>query len=141
MRLDLNLTARIRPSSDTITQFNEKPLVNSFYFKHISDPVEYDHTFCFVDQYTPDTSQSQQYGFKAQPVGTIDELNHAVVSGQVGEDGMTPSRGLNYNAVFTYVAQINRRCEPNSEGTTGANGRTTTTAQNHALTNSATRIS
>ena len=86
--------------------------------------------------------QVDVYGFKAQPVGTIDELNHAVVGGQVGEDGMTSSRGLNYNAVFTRVAQVNRKGKPKSEGATGgANGRTTTTAQNHALTNSATRIS
>ena len=122
-------------------QFNAKLLVNALYDINILEPVSYDQTFVFVGQYTPDTSQSQQGGFIAQAVGTSDELKHDVVSGQVGEDGTSSSRGLNYNAVFTYVAQVHRRGEPESEGATGANGRTTTTAQNHVLTNAASRIS
>ena len=38
-------------------QFNAKLLVNALYDINIFEPVSYDQTFVFVDQYTPDTSQ------------------------------------------------------------------------------------
>ena len=94
-----------------------------------------------VDQYTADTPQSHQCGFIAQSAQSIDELKHAVVGGQVGDDGKESVRALNYNAIFTYAVKSNTRVEPNSEGTTGANRRATITAQNHLSMNSATIIS
>ncbi len=56
-----------------------------------------------VDQYTADTPQSHQCGFIAQSVQSIDELKHAVVGGQVGDDGKESVRALNYNAIFTHA--------------------------------------
>ena len=58
-----------------------------------------------VDQCTPDTPQSHQCGFIAQSVEKIEELKHAVVGGEVGDDGKESVRGLNYNTVFTYAVQ------------------------------------
>ncbi|MFM7987407.1 MAG: hypothetical protein ACKPKO_49655, partial [Candidatus Fonsibacter sp.] len=66
---------------------------------------------------------------------------HAVVGGQVGDDGKESIRALNYHAIFTYAVKNNTRVEPNSEGSTGPHQRTTTTDQNHLLMNSATIIS
>ncbi|MFM7990012.1 MAG: hypothetical protein ACKPKO_62925, partial [Candidatus Fonsibacter sp.] len=77
----------------------------------------------------------------AQSVQTTDELKHSVVGGDIGEDGKEGVRALNYNAILTYAVKSNTRVEPHSEGSTGANKRTTTTDQNHVLMNSATIIS
>jgi hypothetical protein len=104
-------------------------------------PVEYGQTYDLVDAYTPDTPQSHQSGFIAQHVQQIDELKHAVIGGEIGDDGKESLRGLNYNAVFAYAVKSNTRVELNSEGATGANRRATRTAQNHLLMNSATIIS
>ncbi|MFM7983668.1 MAG: hypothetical protein ACKPKO_30525, partial [Candidatus Fonsibacter sp.] len=41
----------------------------------------------------------------AQSVHSIDELKHAVVGGQVGDDGKESVRALNYNATFTYAVK------------------------------------
>ena len=76
--------------------------------------------------------------FIAQSVQTIAELKHAVVGGEVGEDGTESIRQLNS---FTYAVNNHTRVEPNSEGATGANTRATTIGQNHLLRNSATIIS
>ncbi len=79
--------------------------VNALDVIHRLEPVEYDQTCDLVDHYTADTPQSYQYGFISQSVQTIPELKHAVVGGEVGEDGTESIRQLNYNAVFTYAVQ------------------------------------
>ena len=56
-----------------------------------------------MDQYNEDTPQSHQCGFIAQQVQQIEALKHAVLGGEVGEDGKETVRALNYNAVFTYA--------------------------------------
>ena len=74
-------------SSDKRLKFNEKPLANALNVRSQLEPVEYDQTHCLVDQYTPDTPQSHQCGFIAQSVDKIDELTHAIVGGEVDDDG------------------------------------------------------
>ncbi|MFM7982891.1 MAG: hypothetical protein ACKPKO_26565 [Candidatus Fonsibacter sp.] len=39
---------------------------------------------------------------------SIDELKHAVVGGQVGNDGKESIRALNYNAIYTYAVKNTR---------------------------------
>ncbi|MFM7988035.1 MAG: hypothetical protein ACKPKO_52850 [Candidatus Fonsibacter sp.] len=56
-----------------------------------------------VDRYTSDTLQPHQCGFIAQSVQSIDELKHAVVGGQVGDDGKETIRALNYNAKYLHT--------------------------------------
>ena len=68
-------------------------------------PVEYDQTFDLVEHYTKETPQSHQCGFIAQSVEKIDELKHIVEGGKIGEDGQESLRGINYNAIFTYVVK------------------------------------
>ena len=45
------------------------------------DPVEYDHTFDLVDNYTKRFPQSHQCGFIAQSAQKTDELNFAIQTG------------------------------------------------------------
>ncbi|MFM7981847.1 MAG: hypothetical protein ACKPKO_21265 [Candidatus Fonsibacter sp.] len=71
----------------------------------ILEPVEYDQTVDLTDQYTADTPQSHQCGCRAQSVQSIDELKHAVVGGQVGDDDKESIRALNYNAITTCAVQ------------------------------------
>ena len=92
-------------SSDKRLKFNEKPLANALNVISKLEPVEYDQTQCLVDQYTPETPQSHQCGFIAQSVEKIEELRHAIVGGEVDDDGKEPIRGLNYNAIFTYAVK------------------------------------
>jgi hypothetical protein len=92
-------------SSDKRLKFNEKPLANALNVISKLEPVEYDQTQCLVDQYTPETPQSHQCGFIAQSVQKIQELKHAVVGGEVDDEGKESIRGLNYNAVFTYAVK------------------------------------
>ena len=92
-------------ASDKRLKFNEKPLTNALDVINQLEPVEYDQTYDLVDQYTSDTPQSHQCGFIAQSVQSIDELKHAVVGGQVGDDGKESVRALNYNAIFTYAVK------------------------------------
>ncbi|MFM7985205.1 MAG: tail fiber domain-containing protein [Candidatus Fonsibacter sp.] len=102
-------------ASDKRMKFNEKPLTNALDVVNQLEPVEYDQTHESVDQYTADTQQSHQCGFIAQSVQSIDELKHAVVGGQVGDDGKESVSSLNYNSIFTYIAvKSNTRVEPNS---------------------------
>ncbi|MFM7979537.1 MAG: hypothetical protein ACKPKO_09500 [Candidatus Fonsibacter sp.] len=61
----------------------------------------------------PSSPQSHQCGFIAQSVQSIDELKHAVVDGQAGDDGKESIMALNYNAIFTYAVKSNTRVEPN----------------------------
>ncbi len=35
----------------------------------------------------------------------IEELNHIVEGGEIGEDGKESLRGINYNAIFTYAVK------------------------------------
>ncbi|MFM7982485.1 MAG: hypothetical protein ACKPKO_24500, partial [Candidatus Fonsibacter sp.] len=51
------------------------------------EPVAYDQTYYLVNKYTQETLQSHQCGFIAQSVQKIDELKHAVVGGDIAEDG------------------------------------------------------
>jgi len=67
--------------------------------------VEYDQTYDLVDTYTPKTPQSHQSGFISQSVERIDELKHAIVGGEIGDDGPEALRGINCNAVFTYAVK------------------------------------
>ena len=82
-----------------------KPIVSSLDSINKLDLVEYDQTYDLVDAYTPETPQSHQCGFIAQSAQSIDELKHAVVGGQVGDDGKESVRALNYNAIFTYAVK------------------------------------
>ncbi|MFM7979813.1 MAG: tail fiber domain-containing protein, partial [Candidatus Fonsibacter sp.] len=137
----LYLGATLISSSDKRLKFNEKPLIIALDVINKLEPVEYDQTFDLVEAYTPDTPQSHQCGFIAQSVEKIDELKYIVAGGEIGEDGKESLRGINYNAIFTYAVQSNTRVEPNREGSTGANKRTTGTYHNHLLMNSAAIIS
>jgi hypothetical protein len=101
----LSVVGTITPSSDKRLKFNEKPIVNALDIIKRLEPVEYDQTYYLVDEYTPDTPQSHQSGFIAQHVQQIDELNHAVIGGEIGDDGKESLRGLNYNAVFAYAVK------------------------------------
>ena len=69
------------------------------------EPVEYDQTIDLIEQYTEDIPQFHQCGFIAQKVQHIEELKHAVVGGELGEDGKKTIKGLNYNIVFTYAVK------------------------------------
>ncbi|MFM7977804.1 MAG: tail fiber domain-containing protein [Candidatus Fonsibacter sp.] len=84
-------------------KFNEKPLTNALDFINQLTPVENYQTSDLVDKYTADTPQSHQCGFIAQSVQSIDELNHTVVGGPVGDDGKESIRALNYNEICTYA--------------------------------------
>ena len=68
-------------------KFNAKPLTNALDALHRFETVEYDQTCDLVDHYTTDTPQSHQCGFIAQYAQIIPELQHAIVGGEVGEDG------------------------------------------------------
>ena len=92
-------------SSDKRLKFNEKPLSNALNVISKLEPVEYDQTQCLVGQYTPETPQSHQCGFIAQSVQKIEELRHAVVGGEVDNDGKESIRALSYKAIFTYAVK------------------------------------
>ena len=49
--------------------------------------------------------QTHQCGFIAQKVQQIEELEYAVLGGEVGEDGKDTIRALNYNAISTYAVK------------------------------------
>ena len=102
---NLQVNGTVVSTSDKRFKFNEKPLTNALDVINQLEPVEYDQTYDMVDQYTSDTPQSHQCGFIAQSVQSIDELKHAVVGGQVGDDGKESVRALNYNAIFTYAVK------------------------------------
>ena len=101
----LSVVGTITPSSDKRLKFNEKPIINAWAIINRLEPVAYEQTYSLVDQYTPDTPQSHQSGFIAQSVQQIDELKHAVIGGESGDDGKESLRGLNYNAVFAYAVK------------------------------------
>ena len=83
----------------------KKTLVNATDVINRLEPVEYDQTISLIEQYTEDTPQFHQCGFIAQSVQQIEELKHAVVGGEVGEDGQETIRCLNYHIVVTYAAK------------------------------------
>ncbi|MFM7981236.1 MAG: tail fiber domain-containing protein, partial [Candidatus Fonsibacter sp.] len=95
---NLQVNGTVVSTSDKRFKFNEKPLTNELDVINQLAPVAYDQTHDLVYQYTADTPQSHQCGFIAQSVQSIDELKHAVVGGQVGDDGKESIRALNYNA-------------------------------------------
>ncbi|MFM7987879.1 MAG: tail fiber domain-containing protein, partial [Candidatus Fonsibacter sp.] len=99
----LSVGGTLVSASDKRLEFNEKPLTNALDVIKQLEPVEYNQTYDLVDQYTADIPQSHQCGFIAQSVQSIDELKHAVVGGQVGDDGKEPIRSLNYKAICTYA--------------------------------------
>ena len=80
-------------------------LINAISVINRLEPVEYDQTIDLIEQYTEDTPQFHQCGFIAQKVQQIEELKHAVVGGELGENGQHTIRGLNYNIVFTFAVK------------------------------------
>ncbi|MFM7979760.1 MAG: tail fiber domain-containing protein, partial [Candidatus Fonsibacter sp.] len=98
----LTVNGIVTSSSDSRLKLNSKSLTNGLTVINKLEPLEYDQIYELVEQYSPDAPQSRQCGFVAQSVEQIDELRHAVVGGQVGEDGKESLRGLNYNAILTY---------------------------------------
>ena len=85
-------------SSDKTLQLNAKPLNKSLGIINQLQPVEYDQTHDLTKKYTPDTAQSHQCGYIGQSVHQIEELKHAVVGGDVGEEGKDSINHLKYNA-------------------------------------------
>ena len=49
--------------------------------------------------------QFHQCSFIAQEVQQIEELKHAVIGGEIGDDGTETLRCLSYNIVFTYAVK------------------------------------
>ena len=86
-------------------KFSENPLTNALDVINRLEPCEYQQTQEIVDQWTPDIQQSHQCGLKAQSVEQIEELRHAVVGGEIGDDGQEALRALSYNAVFTFAVK------------------------------------
>ena len=82
-------------SSGKRLKYYEKPIVNAISVINRLELVEYDQTIDLIEQYTEDTPQFHQCGFIAQKVQQIEELKHAVVGGEIGEDGKETVRGLN----------------------------------------------
>ena len=74
-------------TSDKRLKFNERILTNALDVINKLEPVEYDQTYDLVDQFNEDTPQSHQCGFIAQKVQQIEELEYAVLGGEVGDDG------------------------------------------------------
>ena len=109
--------ARLRLSASTLTgpaysatsdkrlKFNEKPLTNALDVINKLEPLEYDQTQDIVDEFNENTPHIHQCGFIAQSIQEVDELKHAVMGGEIGEDGKETIRSLNYNAIFTYAVK------------------------------------
>ena len=128
-------------SSDKRLKFNEKPLVNALNVINRLEPIEYDQTQDLVDEYTSDTPQSHQCGFIAQSVAQIDKLKHAVIGGEVDDDGKESIRALNYNAVFTYAVKAIQELSQIVQAQQVQINELQQLIKNHLLTNSATIIS
>ncbi|MFM7980504.1 MAG: tail fiber domain-containing protein, partial [Candidatus Fonsibacter sp.] len=126
-------------ASDKRLKFNDKPLTNALGVINQLEPVEYDQTNDLVDQYTSDTPQSRQCGFIAQSVQSIDELKtrSSRRSSWRRRQGVHQGSQRPRTQICTYAVKHNTGVEPNIEGATGANKRTTTIDQNHLLTISA----
>ena len=86
-------------------KFNEKPLTNASDVINKLELVEYDQTQDLVEEYIADAPQSHLCGFIAQSVQKTDELNYAVVGGEIGEDGVESIRYFNYNVIFTHAVK------------------------------------
>ena len=130
-----------KPSSDKRLKFNDQPLVNALDVINKLEPVEYDQTYNLVDHYTPDTPQSHQCGFIAQSVEQIDQLKHAVVGGEIGDDGKESIRALNYNAIFTYAVKAIQELSQLVKAQQVQIDELQKQLQNHLLMNSAAIIS
>ena len=75
-------------------------------------PVEYDQTYDLVDQFNEDTPQFHQCGFIAQKVQQIEELEYAVLGGEVWEDGKQMVLCSKYNSVCTYAVTAIQELDP-----------------------------
>ena len=84
---------------------NDRPLTNEKDVINKLEPVEYDQTYNLVDRYTLDAPQSYQCGFIAQSAQRIHEFKHAVVGGELDENGHETLRSLNCNAILTCVVK------------------------------------
>ena len=85
--------------------FNDKTLTNEFDVINRYKPAEYEHTQDLVDIFTPNTPQSHQCGFIAQSAQQIDQLKHAVVGGQIDEDGKEAISSLSWNTIFSFAVE------------------------------------
>ena len=50
------------------------------------EPIAYHRTHLSVDQYRPDSPQAHPSGYIARALLNIDELNHTVVVGDIGQN-------------------------------------------------------
>ena len=128
-------------SSDKRLKFNEKQLTNALDVINRLEPCEYQQSQEIVERLTPDTPQSHQCGFIAQQVQQIEELRHAVVGGEIGDDGQESIRSLNYNAVFTYAVKAIQELSQLVKAQQLQIDELKQQLQNHLLMNSATIIS
>ena len=69
------------------------------------EPADNQQTQDLVDHFTPDTPQSHHCGFIAQQVQQTEEHRHAVVGGEISEDGKETIKSLNCNAILTYTVK------------------------------------
>ncbi|MFM7985262.1 MAG: tail fiber domain-containing protein, partial [Candidatus Fonsibacter sp.] len=111
----LQVHGTVVSTSDKRFKFNEKPLTNALGVINQLEPVVYDQTYDLVDQYTADTPQSRHCGFIAQSAQSIDELKHAVVGGQVGDDGKESVRAQLQRDIHVRRESYTI-AEPSSEG-------------------------
>ena len=93
------------PVLHILLQVNEKPLTNALDVINKLEPLEYDQTQDIVDEFNENTPHIHQCGFIAQSIQEVDERKHAVMGGEIGEDGKDTIRSLNYNAIFTYAVK------------------------------------
>ena len=80
-------------------------LVNAVGVINRLEPVEYDQTVSLIEQCTECTAQFHQCGFIVQKLQIIEELKHAVIEGEIDEDGKETISCLSFNIVFTYAVK------------------------------------
>ena len=109
-------------------KFNEKPLANALNVISKLEPVEFDQTQCLIYHYTPESPQSHHCGFIAQSVHEIEELKHAVVGGEVDDDGKESIERTQLQCRIHLCSQGYTGATRNSKGATDSNKRATRTA-------------
>ena len=122
-------------------KFNEKPLINALDVINKLKPLEYDITQDIVDEFNENTPHIHQCGFIAQSIQEVDELKHAVMGGEIGEDGKETIRSLNYNAIFTYAVKAIQELSQLVKAQQVQIDELQKQLQNHLLMNSAAIIS
>ena len=122
-------------------KFNEKPLTNALDVINKLEPLEYDQTQDIVDEFNENTPHIHQCGFIAQSIEQIDQLKHAVVGGEIGDDGKESIRALNYNAIFTYAVKAIQELSQLVKAQQLQIDELKQQLQNHLLMNSAAIIS